>query len=95
MGKDGILSRIKLIDPLKRSTYSNVSVSEVTEDAVEVWRGLPEIIRQDPSLASFRQQHENLHSELLCVCVFFPIKLDIVIWITFSIKYQRIGESSR
>lgn len=64
MSIDGILSRIKLTDPLERSANSIVSVSEVTEGALQVWRGLPKIIRQDPSLASFRQQHENLHSEL-------------------------------
>lgn len=65
MGKDGILSRIKFTDPLKRarSTYSIVSISDVTEGALEVWRGLPEIIRQDPSLASFRQQNEKLKGE--------------------------------
>lgn len=55
MGRDGIL---------KKSTYSIVSVSEVTEGALEVWRGLPEIIRQDSSLAPFRQRFENLHGEL-------------------------------
>lgn len=35
--------------------------SEVTEGALQVWRTLPERIRQDPSLASFRQEHERLH----------------------------------
>lgn len=35
--------------------------SEVTEGALQVWRALPERIRQDPSLASFRQEHERLH----------------------------------
>ncbi|XP_037957755.1 P protein isoform X2 [Teleopsis dalmanni] len=34
---------------------------EVTEGALQVWRALPERIRQDPSLASFRQEHERLH----------------------------------
>lgn len=75
MGKDGILNKIKFSDPLKKSksTYSIVSCSEVTEGALEVWRGLPEIIRDDPSLASFRQQHEKLHGELktiFCLCLF-------------------------
>lgn len=45
------------------SSYSIVSLSEVTEGAVEVWRTLPEIIKQDPSLASFRAEHERLHGE--------------------------------
>uniref|UniRef100_A0A1B0AT72 Uncharacterized protein n=1 Tax=Glossina palpalis gambiensis TaxID=67801 RepID=A0A1B0AT72_9MUSC len=34
---------------------------ELTEGALQVWRALPERIRQDPSLASFRQEHERLH----------------------------------
>lgn len=37
--------------------------SEVTEGALQVWRALPERIRQDPSLASFRQEHERLHGK--------------------------------
>ncbi|XP_037927859.1 P protein-like [Teleopsis dalmanni] len=34
---------------------------EVTEGALEIWRTLPERIRQDSSLALFRQEHERLH----------------------------------
>ncbi|XP_036328822.1 P protein isoform X2 [Rhagoletis pomonella] len=37
---------------------------EVTEGALQVWRALPERIRQDPSLASFRMEHERLHGDL-------------------------------
>lgn len=37
------------------------SPTEVTEGSLQVWRTLPEKIRQDPSLASFRQEHERLH----------------------------------
>ncbi|KAI8043377.1 hypothetical protein M5D96_004707 [Drosophila gunungcola] len=37
---------------------------EVTEGALQVWRTLPERIRQDPSLASFRQEHERLHGDV-------------------------------
>lgn len=47
------------------SNYSFVSLSEVTEGSLQVWRTLPEKIRQDPSLASFRQEHERLHGEFL------------------------------
>jgi len=43
------------------SNYSVVSLSEVTEGSLQVWRTLPEKIRQDPSLASFRQEHERIH----------------------------------
>lgn len=45
------------------STYSILPVSEVTEGAVEVWANLPDEIRQDPSLASFRQEHERIHGK--------------------------------
>ncbi|ALC40049.1 hoe1 [Drosophila busckii] len=37
---------------------------EVTEGALQVWRTLPERIRQDPSLASFQQEHERLHGDV-------------------------------
>nr|XP_016942594.1 P protein isoform X1 [Drosophila suzukii] len=40
------------------------SKCEVTEGALQVWRTLPERIRQDPSLASFRQEHERLHGDV-------------------------------
>lgn len=62
MGKNSLLEKIKFgkDKDLYKSVYSLVSVSEVTEGALEVWRGLPERIRQDPSLASFRQEHERL-----------------------------------
>lgn len=43
------------------SNYSTVSLSDVTEESLEVWRALPEKIRQDPSLASFRKKNENVH----------------------------------
>lgn len=64
MGKPNLLDRLKGGNKdLHKSVYSLVSLSEVTEGALEIWRGLPEIIRQDPSLASFRQEHERLHGE--------------------------------
>lgn len=46
--------------PQHTHTHSHTR-SEVTEGALQVWRTLPERIRQDPSLASFRQEHERLH----------------------------------
>lgn len=45
------------------SNYSVVSLSDVTEESLEVWRALPEKIRDDPSLASFRQKNENIRGE--------------------------------
>lgn len=45
------------------SSYSIVPATEVTQGAVEVWATLPDEIRHDPSLLSFRQQHERMHGE--------------------------------
>lgn len=45
------------------SNYSVVSLSDVTEESLEVWRALPEKIRHDPSLASFRKKNEKLREE--------------------------------
>lgn len=45
------------------SNYSVVSLSDVTEESLEVWRALPEKIRHDPSLASFRKKNEKLLGE--------------------------------
>lgn len=45
------------------STYSILPISEVTQGAVEVWANLPDEIRQDPSLISFRQEHERIHGK--------------------------------
>lgn len=78
MEKDG-LTKMKFSDEKKKtkkkapqrpsivSNYSFVSLSEVTEGSLQVWRTLPEKIRQDPSLASFRQEHERLHGKFKCV----------------------------
>lgn len=66
MGKNDALSKIRLKNLKKAgSTYSIVPISEVTEGSAEVWRGLPGIIRDDPSLAPFREQHEKLHGKKL------------------------------
>lgn len=45
------------------STFSILPISEVTQGAVEVWANLPDEIRQDPSLASFRHEHERIHGK--------------------------------
>lgn len=54
------------------SNYSFVSLSEVTEGSLQVWRTLPPNIRADPSLASFRQEHERLHGKSINI-LFFSI----------------------
>lgn len=50
--------------------------NEVTEGALQIWRTLPEKIRQDPSLASFRQEHERLHAGEPITCDEDPLPLD-------------------
>lgn len=63
-------SRKKKSEPPKKrdrskSNYSLISLSEVTEGALQIWRSLPEKIRQDPSLASFRQENERIHGKYM------------------------------
>lgn len=41
------------------STNSVLSASEVTEEALDAWKALPDEIRQDPSLISFRRKYET------------------------------------
>lgn len=53
------------------SKYSLISLSEVTEGALQIWRSLPEKIRQDPSLASFRQENERLHGKCYSISFIF------------------------
>lgn len=56
---------ISFLDPLydNFSRHLDLSANEVTEGALQIWRNLPEKIRHDPSLASFRQEHERLHGD--------------------------------
>lgn len=87
--QDGEMKKMKFSDEKKKaqlkkksphrpsivSNYSVVSLSEVTEGSLQVWRQLPEKIRQDPSLASFRQEHERLHGECDTTnCSYFIIR---------------------
>ncbi|KAL9922888.1 OCA2 melanosomal transmembrane protein hoepel1 isoform 2-T2 [Glossina fuscipes fuscipes] len=53
--------RSKLLDIINWLQQRHHDNREVTQGALQVWRGLPERIRQDPSLASFRQEHERVH----------------------------------
>lgn len=47
------------------SVVSVVSLSDVTEESLEVWRGLPEEIRHDPAMASFRKKHEKNYRKVI------------------------------
>lgn len=85
MTKDSIFKNLSFRDSSSKkkkterskSVYSVVSLSEVTEGALQVWRALPETIRQDPSLASFRQEHERQIGEYF----FFLISIDAYLFV--------------
>jgi hypothetical protein len=38
------------------STFSVVSVSDITDEALDVWRNLPDEVKTDPSLVSFKRK---------------------------------------
>lgn len=64
----GLLKRLKISRSLssggrKRSIFSLVPVSEVTEASLQVWRNLPPTIRHDPSMISFQQENERYRGE--------------------------------
>lgn len=64
------------------STYSILPISEVTQGAVEVWATLPDEIREDPSLASFRREHERIHGKnfwKLLICSHTHIIIIVII----------------
>ena len=46
-----------------QSNHSVISLSDVTEESLEIWKSLPATIRADPSLASFRRKYEHLIGE--------------------------------
>lgn len=45
----------------RKSLFSLISPSDVTEDSLDVWRHLPSKIRHDPSMVSFQLEEEKLH----------------------------------
>lgn len=45
----------------RKSLFTLISPSDVTEVSLEVWRHLPSKIRHDPSMVSFQLQEEKLH----------------------------------
>lgn len=72
------------------SNYSFVSLSEVTEGSLQVWRTLPEKIRQDPSLASFRQEHERLHGKFQYFVLFLALRREFHDVTNFSLFTRAI-----
>lgn len=45
----------------RRSILTLISPDDVTEGTLQVWRSLPQKIRQDPSLAPFQLENERVH----------------------------------
>lgn len=45
----------------RRSLFNLVDPNQITEQSLQVWRELPEQIRQDPSLASFQIENDRLN----------------------------------
>lgn len=56
-------NKISKLRKRRKSFFSFISPSDVTEESLEVWRHLPPKIRQDPSMASFQLQQEKLHGK--------------------------------
>lgn len=54
-----------------------ISDSEVTPGSIEVWSDLPEEIKNDPSLAPFRNQYEKRHGEFLKIIIFVYLCLSL------------------
>lgn len=67
------------------STYSILPISEVTQGAVDIWATLPDEIREDPSLASFRQEHERIHGKHFE----FLVNFVSLVWLVPSSNIQR------
>lgn len=59
-----VFRRNRSSEPRRRKSLFNfVAPNQVTEESLQVWRELPEQIRQDPSLASFQMENERLHGD--------------------------------
>lgn len=53
----------------RQSVVSVVSLADVTEESLEVFRALPEEIRRDPLMESFRKKNEKITGELTRVII--------------------------
>lgn len=47
----------------RKSFFQFISPSDVTTESLQVWAGLPQKIRQDPSMASFQLECDRLHGK--------------------------------
>lgn len=50
----------------RKSFFQFISPSDVTTESLQVWAGLPQKIRLDPSMASFQLECDRLHGKRLC-----------------------------
>lgn len=53
----------KKVKTRRKSFFQFISPSDVTTESLQVWAGLPQKIRQDPSMASFQLECDRLHGE--------------------------------
>lgn len=53
----------KKLQSRRKSWFQFISPSDVTTESLQVWAGLPQKIRQDPSMASFQLECDRLHGE--------------------------------
>ncbi|XP_013185443.1 P protein [Amyelois transitella] len=61
--KDRVTSKKQPDDAWKRSQYSLVSSDDLNANTLKVWLELPEEVKNDPSLAPFKQQYEKEHGK--------------------------------
>lgn len=47
----------------RKSFFQFIKPSDVTTESLQVWAGLPQKIRQDPSMVSFQMEHDRLHGK--------------------------------
>lgn len=55
----------KKLKTRRKSFFQFISPSDVTTESLQVWAGLPQNIRQDPSMASFQMELDRLHGKVI------------------------------
>lgn len=72
----------------RKSFFQLISPSDVTTESLQVWAGLPQKIRQDPSMASFQMECDRLHGKIRIEAIIVGDKL------FFYFRGRRTGHSS-
>lgn len=62
-GDSGTTDKKKKLKTRRKSFFQFISPSDVTTESLQVWAGLPQKIRQDPSMVSFQMEHDRLHGK--------------------------------